>query len=114
MPVNRPTMYVISYDIADPSRLARVHRRLRNEGLPLQYSVFHVCLPERTLRELLSELSGLIEPREDDIRVYPLPDSVECRFLGQQMFPEDVMLIRAGRDLLGTAKNNKSKRRGYR
>lgn len=111
MPINRPTMYVISYDIADPSRLARVHRCLRNEGLPLQYSVFNVCMSDRRLKELLDRLGEIIEPREDDIRAYPLPESPDCRLLGQQMFPDDVMLVRGGRDLISLARNRKPKRR---
>jgi len=100
---SQPIKYVIAYDIADPRRLARVHRCLRDEGLPLQYSVFNVCLTQRQLRALLIELEALIEPREDDIRVYPLPARGECRSLGCQMFPEDVMLIRGGGDLMGLA-----------
>jgi CRISPR-associated protein Cas2 len=101
MAINQPVKYVVCYDIADPRRLVRVHRHLRDEGLALQYSVFNVCLTERQLRNLLAELDGLIESSEDDVRVYPLPSRGERRFLGRQLFPEDVMLIQAGKDLMG-------------
>lgn len=103
MALHQHGFYVVAYDIADPKRLMRVHRCLREQGLPLQYSVFNVCLTEKQLRSLLDQLDGLIEPCEDDIRVYPLPERRDCRMLGRQMFPDDVMLFRQGGDLMGVA-----------
>ena len=97
---NQPTKYVICYDIANPKRLGRVHRCLKNEGLPLQYSVFNLCLTDRQLKILMEKLETLINPYEDDIRVYPLPQRGECCSLGRQMFPEGIMLMRTGGDLM--------------
>mgnify|MGYP001176714400 CR=1 FL=1 len=34
--------YVVAYDIRDDRRLRQVHKRMKNFGYPLQYSVF-VC-----------------------------------------------------------------------
>ncbi len=78
----------------------RVHRHLRNEGLPLQCSVFTVRLTIRRQAMLMLDLAELIEPSEDDVRLYPLPENGERVRLGQQMFPEDVMLIAKGGNLL--------------
>ena len=91
---------LICYDIADPKRLTRVHRFMMNLGVPLQYSVFTALLSLREQQRLMLDLAALIDPREDDIRLYPLPDRIIPITLGQQLFPEGVMLLREGKDLL--------------
>jgi CRISPR-associated protein Cas2 len=98
---NALTQYLISYDIADPKRLSRVHRRLKKSGLPLQYSVFTALLRKRQLLELLDALERLIDSCEDDLRCYPLPERIVVDLVGCQLFPEDVMLFAAGKSLLG-------------
>lgn len=97
---HQPARYVVCYDIADPKRLSRVHRCLKNEGLPLQYSVFNCCLTEKQLGLLMQNLKDLIDPREDDVRVYPLPQHTETLTLGQPMFPDGIMLMQSGGDLM--------------
>lgn len=39
MSTGRPVLHLVCYDIRDPKRLLRVHRFLRSQGFPLQYSV---------------------------------------------------------------------------
>lgn len=95
-----PHACLICYDIADPKRLVRVHRFMMNVGVPVQYSVFTALLTPWQQRQLMDELEMLIDPREDDIRLYPLPDRLVPITLGQQFFPEGVMLLRDGKDLL--------------
>ena len=59
--------YIVSYDIADPKRLRRVHRTMRGFGDPLQYSVFR-CDLSPTERLLLREaLTPLLHQREDQV-----------------------------------------------
>ena len=59
--------YIVSYDIADPKRLRRVHRTMRGFGDPLQYSVFR-CDLSPTERVLLREaLTPLLHQREDQV-----------------------------------------------
>lgn len=100
MAIHRPRLCLVCYDIADPRRLGKVHRHLREQGLPLQYSVFSVRLSQRQQAALLAELAGLIDADEDDVRLYPLPDAGERIHLGQQSFPDDIFLFAAGGDLL--------------
>lgn len=97
---HRRGLWMIAYDIADPSRLARVYRRLCAIGLPLQYSVFMAALTPKELREVRCGLDLLIDAREDDVRFYPLPPRLERAGLGKQIFPDGVQLLEDGKDLL--------------
>ncbi len=83
-------LYLICYDIANPKRLARVHRYLKQFAIPLQYSVFIARVTPTMLDRYFSEISQLIELREDDVRAYPLPQKLHIDHLGRQMLPEGV------------------------
>lgn len=96
MPLQKPQPHILSYDIADPKRLLRVHRTMRRWGIPLQYSVFLVTLNHNGKKRLLAELAALIHAPEDDIRLYPLPASPEVRTLGVQQLAEGIELFDDG------------------
>lgn len=74
--------YLVCYDIADPRRLSRVFRLLKGIGRHLQYSVFHCVLTWQQLTGLEAELKELIEEKEDDVRIYPLPADEKVFVLG--------------------------------
>jgi CRISPR-associated protein Cas2 len=93
MPIDTPRLYLVCYDIADPKRLSRVHRYLRRVGMPVQYSVFTVLLPPRRRQRLLQSITQYIDPREDDVRLYPLSEHLERVTLGRQMLPDGVFLV---------------------
>jgi CRISPR-associated protein Cas2 len=95
---NQPGLYLIAYDIANPKRLGCVHRTLKKEGLPVQYSVFTVVMKRPRLLRLLDRLADQIVWEEDDIRCYRLPAKTDAVSLGKQYFPEDVMLFTGGVD----------------
>lgn len=87
-----PRAHLIAYDIADPKRLYRVHRYLKTVAMDLQYSVFVGRLSARALDRILREIEERIEPREDDVRIYPLPERCQAVALGRQHLPEGVLL----------------------
>lgn len=91
-------LYLIAYDIANPRRLGKVHRILKKQGLPVQYSVFTVVMKRPRLLRLLERIEQQIEKREDDVRCYRLPSRADAVTLGRQFFPEDVMLFTGGVD----------------
>jgi CRISPR-associated protein Cas2 len=93
MPIHRPRLHIVSYDITDPKRLNQVHRYLVKQGIPLQYSVFLVLIAPLGLRSLMQEIDALIDPRKDDVRAYPLPQRLDYIHLGRQLFPEGVKLV---------------------
>jgi CRISPR-associated protein Cas2 len=96
MAAHRKKQYLISYDISHPKRLSRTHRILKKAGLPLQYSVFTVVLSQTRLDRLLAAIERTIDPREDDVRCYALPARIDCKSLGRQAFPKDIMLFSNG------------------
>ena len=59
--------YLVAYDIADPGRLRRVHRKVCGFGEALQYSVFRCDLSPAERILLLEALTPLINHREDQI-----------------------------------------------
>jgi CRISPR-associated protein Cas2 len=93
MPLNKPRLFLLAYDIADPKRLVRVHRACRQWGVPVQYSVFLVPLTHARIGELFTELEALIDKDLDDIRLYPLPARPEIVALGRRGLPEDIALV---------------------
>lgn len=97
----RRHLYLICYDIAeDPKRLARVARYLDRFAYRVQYSVFVGQFHELALAALLRGLNRIIEPQLDDVRCYPLPATADVVLLGRQLFPEDILLIRDGQNVL--------------
>ncbi len=93
MPDSQTAHFLVAYDIADQKRLSRVHRYLKRQGLPVQYSVFTVEMRRKQLEMVLVTIKGLINLREDDVRCYTLPDRLEFEVLGRQIFPDGVMLF---------------------
>ena len=93
-------LYLIAYDIANPKRLARVHRILKKQGLPVQYSVFTLVSKRPALLRLMAKIEEQICAGEDDVRCYRLPENSDISSLGKQYFPEDVMLLASGINFL--------------
>lgn len=69
-----PKAWLVAYDISDPKRLRRVYRFMLNWGTPLQYSVFAVEARAKDLTTLKAGLSKRIDPAEDDLRIYAIPN----------------------------------------
>lgn len=86
------TAWLACYDIAEPRRLARVWRAVREFGVPLQYSVFWARLDRAEFDAALREVAERIDPREDDVRFYPLPDNVQITGLGRDVLPPGIDL----------------------
>lgn len=81
------TEFVICYDISDPKRLSRLHRLLTKCAVPLQYSVFLFRGDERQLGRWLEQAAGIIDPKTDDLRAYPLPARGIKARLGKPALP---------------------------
>jgi CRISPR-associated protein Cas2 len=64
--------YIVSYDIADPQRLRRVHKKMKGFGDPLQYSVFCCDLLSSERIMLIEALTEIINHREDQVMLINL------------------------------------------
>ncbi|HEU5382954.1 MAG TPA: CRISPR-associated endonuclease Cas2 [Ktedonobacteraceae bacterium] len=85
------TLYIVSYDVPDDRRRARIHSALTSFGVWVQYSVFE-CFLNRKQRILLeTRLLKEIHQREDTIRIYGLCGACQPKVevLGQGKPPQE-------------------------
>jgi len=87
--------YVISYDIRDPRRLVRVMRRVRQQAIPVQYSVYYAELYAHELNQLVLGIESLIEPKVDDVRIYAIGPLSDAIYIGsiQPIEPDALLTI---------------------
>ncbi|MEK6673968.1 MAG: CRISPR-associated endonuclease Cas2 [Nitrospirota bacterium] len=74
--------YLVCYDIRDAKRLSRVFRHIKQRGVHLQYSVFYCRLTWEGLVKLKEQLRSIINEKEDDVRIYPLPSEIKVEIMG--------------------------------
>ena len=88
--LDEPALRVVVPDKADQlfplSRVSRVVCK----------GVVEWSMKLKALLRLLDCLNLLIKTAEDDIRCYRLPEQADIKVLGQQYFPEDVLLFSGG------------------
>jgi len=68
---------VVSYDVADDRRRAKVAGILLGSGERVQFSVFECHLTREELERLRAKLTQVIAPAEDSVRFYALCE--RCR-----------------------------------
>ena len=88
--------WLIAYDIADPRRLAKVHRLLMSVAMPVQYSVFLGWMNDSQVANLEARLRALVDEDCDDVRLYHLPRKAWMALLGKPWLPEGVYLLQGG------------------
>jgi CRISPR-associated protein Cas2 len=93
MPLNQTRSWLIAYDVASKRRLQRIHRKLREHAVPVQYSVFVARCSAAKLGDIRVLLAGMIDKREDDVRFYPIPEPAQLFVLGRKALPEGLRLI---------------------
>jgi CRISPR-associated protein Cas2 len=65
-------LIIVSYDITDDQKRARVAKILKDYGSRVQYSVFECRISEKQLDDLKNRLTKAIDLKEDSIRFYSL------------------------------------------
>lgn len=87
---------VVSYDIHDPKRLARVARTMKDYGERVLYSVFECNLSGEGFERMKEKVEHIIDPMEDSVRYYFLCgkciENVEISGFGES-FQEDESVI---------------------
>ena len=69
-------LIVVAYDVPSDRRRLKLAHALQDFGQGVQYSVFECHLTADELGQLRSRLQKLIEPEEDQVRIYLL--CAEC------------------------------------
>ena len=92
MSQNQIANWLVTYDITEKHRLARVFKRLKKAGIPVQYSVFSVDANAVQMKSLMIELAKLIDAKEDDVRAYRLPEKGWRATLGSGILPDGILL----------------------
>lgn len=83
--------FLISYDVRDPTRLAKAARLLKGYGNRVQYSVFRCFLSQRNLEKLRWEMSKILTD-EDDLLIIELCKACVRKIRmrgGEDIWPED-------------------------
>jgi len=88
--------HLLCYDIADEKRLRRFHRFMKDQGLPLQYSVFLLRRSSLELIQLMERIRQHIDEKTDDVRIYPISANMEFIALGRQALGPGMTLTAKG------------------
>ncbi len=94
---NERTFYLLTYDIADPKRLAKVAKVMEAHCERVQDSVFEAYLNENELNRLLKKVSKLMEMKKDSLRVYMLCGAcrgkIRCIGIGKVTQPPELVIL---------------------
>lgn len=63
---------IVAYDIANPRRLARIAKIMKDYGKRVQKSVFEVDLTENRFEEMKRRAERTMNLGEDGVKYYPL------------------------------------------
>lgn len=68
---------VVVYDISNDKRRTKLHNKLKDFGIPIQYSVFECLLTTPEISKMKQEVRKITKPRLDHVRFYTL--CTECK-----------------------------------
>ncbi|WP_420177196.1 CRISPR-associated endonuclease Cas2 [Kerstersia gyiorum] len=85
--------WLITYDITNPKRLAKLHRFLVKFATPVQYSVFHFQGSAAQMADLMASIETKIDKKSDDVRGYQLPEQLNIDTIGRKGLPDDTLLL---------------------
>jgi len=79
---------IVAYDIADPRRLSKVAKLLKDYGLRVQKSIFEVNVDGRRFFEMKERVEEIIEESEDGVKYFPLCEKCAgtVEIIGQGIF----------------------------
>jgi len=91
------SFYLLTYDIADPKRLAKVAKAMEAVGERVQDSVFEAWLDETELEKLLKKTKKVMKESQDSLRIYTLCGAcrgkIHCVGQGKVTPPPQAMIV---------------------
>ena len=83
--------YLIGYDISDEKRLQSIHKKMVKYATPIQYSIFLLDGTQKELQSCIEDVLTVLNKKQDDLRVYPLPTNGKQWQLGKTVLPEGII-----------------------
>ena len=83
--------YLVCYDVVKDTRRNRVAKLLKGYGLRVQKSVFECLLSDDQLALLKTRIDRTLEPKEDQVRFYPMSGHTRRKVLVMGMQPDRVI-----------------------
>jgi len=80
---HRISNYLICYDIAAARRLNRMEKLMNSSAIRIQKSVYLTRHRPDEKRQLLDRIEKIIDPKEDDVRIYRLTENFTHISFGQ-------------------------------
>ena len=84
---------LICYDVADPKRLRRVFREMKDMALPVQKSVFVAKLTGEEVEKLLARLTPCLDMGEDRLQVFSLRAISPRQSLGLSQATDSIWVV---------------------
>ena len=63
---------LVVYDISNDKRRTKLHKRLKDFGTPVQYSVFECIINSQEFGKMKAAVRKILKPRLDHVRYYPI------------------------------------------
>ena len=79
----RRSRYLIAYDIADSHRLYQMHKHVEAFAIGGQKSFYECWLTEHEMIKFKKEVNALIEPTDDRVFIFRIPDNIEPWLFGK-------------------------------
>jgi len=79
---------IVAYDIADPKRLAKIAKVMKDYGCRVQKSIFEVSARGGVFHELRRRVEAIIVPEEDGVKYFPVCEKCAgtVEIIGQGIF----------------------------
>jgi CRISPR-associated protein Cas2 len=79
---------IVAYDIANPKRLAKIAKIMKDYGVRVQKSIFEVTAKGGGFEQMRRRVEAVIVPEEDGVKYFPLCDkcSGTVEIIGQGIF----------------------------
>ncbi|MDI6727078.1 MAG: CRISPR-associated endonuclease Cas2 [Smithellaceae bacterium] len=79
---------IVAYDIADPRRLARIAKIMKDYGSRVQKSIFELSVKGRVFEEMRRRVEETIVPEEDGVKYFPVCEKCAgtVEIIGQGIF----------------------------
>lgn len=81
---------IVAYDIADPKRLARIAKIMKDYGIRVQKSIFEVSARGGVFAQMRRRVEAVIVPAEDGVKYFPLCEKCagNVEIIGQGVFTD--------------------------